>query len=62
VEEVVKGLDVRVEVLAEALDRALEDKVQRGVVAGRAKGAVAAVLVGDVVQVPEDTLQTVLRQ
>lgn len=54
---VVERLDVRVVVVAEPRLGALENKVEGRLVAGLAKGAVAAVAVGDVVEVPQDVLE-----
>lgn len=53
-------LDVRVELAGKACLDALEDEVERGVVAGEAKGSVATILAGNVVQIPEDILEAVL--
>ncbi|TKW49500.1 hypothetical protein CTA1_1340 [Colletotrichum tanaceti] len=52
-EGVVEVLQLGVELLVEAALDALEDVVGRGLVAGQAKGTVAAVVTGDLVQVPE---------
>jgi hypothetical protein len=54
---VVEWLDVRVVVVAEPRLSALENKVERCLVAGLAKGAVATIAVGDVVEVPQDVLE-----
>ena len=56
-EEVGEGLDGGVEVLAEASHHALEDEVHGGIVAGKTEGTVAAVVTGDLVEVPEDILE-----
>lgn len=58
--EVSELLDVRVELAGKACLDALEDEVERGVVAGEAKGSVATILAGNVVQIPEDILEAVL--
>jgi hypothetical protein len=45
--------------LAEARHHALQHKVDAGIVSGQAEGAVAAIVSGDLVQVPESSLKSV---
>lgn len=56
-EEVGEGLNKGVEVLAEAGDDALQNEVERGIVARGAKGTVAAIVASNLVEVPEDILK-----
>ena len=59
---VVEWLDDRVEFVAETRLCALEDEVERRFVAGLAEGAVAPVVDGDLVEVPEDVSESGGRQ
>lgn len=54
----VEWLDGGIEVVSETRLRSLEDEVDRGFEAGLAEGTVAAVVGGDVVEVPEDVLES----
>jgi hypothetical protein len=55
---VVEGLDERVELVVEARLGALEDKLGRRLESGLAEGAVASVVAGNLVEVPEDVLES----
>lgn len=56
--QVSKWLDVGVKFIAEACLYTFKNEVNRSVVAGEAKGSVAAVVVCDMVQIPENILET----
>lgn len=60
--QVSEWLDVGVELIAEASLYTFENEVNRSVVAGEAKCAVTAVVVCDVVQVPENILEATRSQ
>lgn len=58
-EEMSERLNPGVEVLAKALLNSLKNEIDRGLVAGKTEGSVAAIVIGNLVQVPENILDAV---
>lgn len=55
---VVEGLDKGIKLVVETCHGALEDEVDRGLVAGLAEGAVPAIVGGNLVEVPQNALES----